>query len=67
MSLIIELWAGKPQTWVRDDPIGHRNVNFFAPGSVIWKGANQIGHRHEKLAAGRAVAGAYLRPMERSA
>ncbi len=42
----------KPQTWLRDGPIGHRSVDFFPPASVMRTLEDQIEHRHEKLASG---------------
>jgi hypothetical protein len=41
----------KPQMCLRYGPIGHRNVDFFAPGSLMPTFRAQIGHRHENLAA----------------
>ncbi len=59
----------KPQTWLRDCPIGHENVDFVAPASVMRTLADQIGHRHEKLVNGgdkRWVQGAALRRIKQT-
>ncbi len=39
---------------LRDRPIEHRNVDFFAPASVMWTFLSQIDDRHENLVAGGA-------------